>query len=107
MVTWSFRNVQGWLFREDNTRPIVDIQKHQRSSNYSLHIGQFSKLKPLSSAGASDTYLTPHVSFADFQSQNFGKVLSQLNDTGILKTEERKTESPPSTVAAQAALRVS
>lgn len=34
-----------------------------------------------------NAYLTPHVSFADFQSQNFGKVLSQLNDTGILKTE--------------------
>lgn len=30
------------------------------------------------------TYLTPHISFTDFQSQKFGKVLSQLCDTGIL-----------------------
>ena len=29
------------------------------------------------------SYLTPHISFADFKSQKFGKVLSQLCDTWI------------------------
>lgn len=34
------------------------------------------------------TYLTPYISFADFQTQDFGKVLRQLCDTGILGREQ-------------------
>lgn len=79
LVTWSFRNIQGWLFRGDNTCSFVDTEKLRHC-----------KTRVAQHAGALNTYLTPHVSFADFQSQNFGKVLSQLNDTRILGTEKKR-----------------
>lgn len=98
LVTWSFRNIQGWLFKEENMfRRWHSIQfKEQTLASLKLpspHLHIF-KTKAAHHAGALNTYLTPHVSFADFQSQNFGKVLSQLCDTRILKTEQKRIESP-------------